>query len=81
MSLSALQLHEIGIAIATVEAAIEHEPEAFQYLDDRAHVVGDAVVMALAQRGFVVKADTIAAAVVLSEIEREAGIEPPKLPD
>jgi hypothetical protein len=79
MALTPEQLHEIGIAIATVEAAITNEPEAFRYLDDHAHVVGDAVVMALAQRGFVVAADPIGAAIVLNEIEREAGIEEPKI--
>jgi hypothetical protein len=79
MALTPEQLHEIGMALAQVEAAVSAEPEAFRYLDDHAHVIGDACVMALAQRGFVVTADPVGAAIVLSEIEYEAGMAEPKL--
>jgi hypothetical protein len=79
MGLTPEQLHEIGMALAQVEAAIQAEPEAFRYLDDRAHVVGDVICMALAQRGFVIVPDQVAAAVILSEIEYDAGIAEPKL--
>jgi hypothetical protein len=70
------QLHDIGMAIAQAEAAISAEPEAFHYIDDHAQVVGDVIVMALAQKGFVVTADAIAAAVIVSELEDEAPGDP-----
>lgn len=76
MSLTPEQLHDVGMAIAQVEAAISSNPEAFRYIDDHAHVVGDVVQMALAQRGLVIRADPVAAAVLVTELEREAGMGP-----
>lgn len=63
------QLHALGMALATLEAAIGNTPEAFRG-PDHAHVVGDAAVFALAMKGFVVEYDPDRAAVVAAEFER-----------
>lgn len=73
MALTPEQLHDVGMAVATVEAAITAEPGAFRYLDDHAHVVGDCLVMALAQRGLVIVPNPVEAAVLIHELEREVG--------
>jgi len=64
------QLHEIGLALAALEAAVMAEPDTFRIRTDHAHVIGDAAVMALAQRGFVVVPNAHAAAEVAAEYER-----------
>lgn len=64
------QLHEIGQAVGNVERAIGETPEAFDYLADHAHVVGEMVVFALARKGFVVTADAARAALIAAEFER-----------
>lgn len=64
------KLHELGMAAANVEAAIESTPEAFRVDHDHAAVVGDALVFALAMKGFVVVYDEPAAARVAAEYER-----------
>lgn len=64
------QLHEIGMALAQLEAAIGETPEAFRTGQDHAHVVGDACVFAFAMRGFVIVANAERAAVVAAEFER-----------
>ena len=70
MALTGRQLHELGLALATLEAAIGDTPEAFRTGEDHAHVVGDAAVFALAMRGFVVEYDPDRAATIAAEFER-----------
>lgn len=70
MALTPHQLHELGTALATLEAAIGDTPDAFRTGQDHAEIVGDACVFALAMRGFIVTYDPEAAAVVAAEYER-----------
>lgn len=65
------QLHDLGMALAQLEAAIEAEPGAFHYVDDHAQVVGDAAVFALAMKGFVVTFDPVQAAAIAAGYERQ----------
>lgn len=65
------QLHELGMALATLEEAIGSTPDAFRTGGDHAQVVGDGAVYALAMRGFIVEYDPVRAAVVMAEYERE----------
>lgn len=65
----------IGMALATLEAAIGNEAEIFRAYSRRsgvshAQVVGDAAVFALAMRGFVIVHNPTAAATVAAEYER-----------
>lgn len=72
VSLTPEQLHEVGLALAQLEAAVMAEPGAFRAAGvDHAHVIGDAAVFALAMRGFVIEHVPILAATVAAEFERE----------
>jgi hypothetical protein len=64
------QEHELGMALAQLEAAIGETPEAFRTGEDHAQIVGDVLVFALAMRGFVLTFDPEAAARVAAEFER-----------
>lgn len=72
MALTDEQLHKLGLAVASVEAAIMADPNVFRAADSQghAHVVGDATVFALAMKGFVVSYDPEQAAIVAAEYER-----------
>lgn len=74
MALTPEQLHELGMAVANVEAAVGAEIEVFRAAaaehGDHAHVIGDALVFSLAMKGFVVKFDPDAAAFVAAMYER-----------
>lgn len=65
-------LHDIGMAAATVEAAIGDTPEAFRmtHEEDHAVLVGDAFVFALAMKGIIVERHAGKAALVAAEYER-----------
>jgi hypothetical protein len=68
-------LHEIGMAIATLEAAVGNESATFRAYSARtgvshATVVGDGLVMALAMRGFVVVHNHTIAAEIAAKYER-----------
>ena len=64
------QLHELGMAAANLEAAVGESPEAFRVGHDHALIIGDALVFAMARKGFVVEHDPARAAVVAAEYER-----------
>lgn len=73
------RLHDLGMAAANLEAAIERTPEAFRTGHDHAAVVGDALVMALAMKGFVIEFDPDRAAVIAAAYERAPEQNPAKL--
>ena len=71
MDLNDEQLSELGQALASLESAIEHTPEAFENARAHAVVVGDGLVFVLAMRGFVVSFDPERASRVAAEYERQ----------
>jgi uncharacterized protein YjeT (DUF2065 family) len=66
------QLRALGLAAANVEAAIEKEPDAMaaHRPEDHAAAVGDALVLALALKGFIVQFSPEAARRVRNRMER-----------
>lgn len=70
------QLHDLGMAIATLEEAVGSTPEAFRIGHDHAAIVGDAAIFALAMKGFVVVDDPDRAARVAAEYERSPEQDP-----
>lgn len=73
------ELHALGMALATLEAAIGSTPEAFRTGEDHAVVVGDALVMVLARFGFTVHHDHVEAAEIAAEYERAPEQNPGRL--
>ena len=71
-ALTDAQLHTIGMAVATLEAAIGDTPDAFRTGMDHAAIVGDALIFALAMKGFVVDHDHVRAAAVARSYEHDA---------
>lgn len=77
MALKPTQLHELAAAFAQIVVAVKTpNPAAMLPAHEQAEVLGELVVLGLAQRGFVVTFDPPRAAFVAAEMEREDGARP-----